>query len=576
MSSFLELGLPQPLVDALEPLGFEKPTPVQAEAIPTAIKTDKDLVIVAKTGTGKTAAFGLPLLARLEETQIPRGLVLAPTRELACQIADDLRAFGANLPTFHIVTVYGGANIQKQMSQLKRGASVVVATPGRLLDLERRGALDLSEVTTLVIDEADEILNMGFEEDVNEILSKLPEEHATWLFSATMPKGVVKIAQNFMTDPLRIDVAGGKNETSLIDHIAYEVAPRAKFRALVRLVDANPDMYGIVFCRTRRDVQELNELLVAENISSAGLHGDLNQGQRDYVMLQFRKRRVKLLIATDIAARGIDVNDITHVIHYDIPESFEAYTHRSGRTGRAGKTGRSLSLVTSRDRGRLNFMTKKLGIKLVTEKLPKIHHVYDAQIKSLHEELSQKLELPEVLEEALTHAQGVFEDLDRETLINTLCIKALSEYIKPERMRDIDTRESRARRERSRTREGGREGGREHRSDGRRQRRQERDGDGYKRSADRGERRDRRGGESKGNCTIHVNAGKTHGFNQDTLKDLLSNVRIAGRNVKGMKVGNSTSSFNVSKRDADAALRAFKGYRLNGKRVSARQYQDEG
>ena len=468
------------------------------------------------------------------------------------------------------------------MSELKRGASVVVATPGRLLDLERRGALDLSQVTKLVIDEADEILNMGFEEDVNEILSKLPEEHATWLFSATMPKGVVKIAQNFMTDPLRIDVARGKDETSKIDHIAYEVAPRAKFRALVRLFDANPEMYGIVFCRTRRDVQELNELLVAENISSAGLHGDLNQGQRDYVMLQFRKRRVRLLTATDIAARGIDVNDITHVIHYDIPESFEAYTHRSGRTGRAGKEGQSISLVTVRDRGRLNFMTKKLGIKLKIEKLPKINDVYNAQIRALHTELSVTPDLPEVLEESLANAQEIFADLDRETLIRTLCIQALTEYTKPERMRDIDTRESRARRERSRSRDGGREGGRyEGRQDARRSRRDRDDrGDRHDRGerherADRGDRRDRRGGESKGSCTIHVNAGKTHGFNQDTLKDLLSNVRLSARNVKGMKVGNASTSFNVSKRDADAALRAFKGYRLNGKRVSARQYQDE-
>lgn len=657
MCAFSDLGLPEPLIQAISDLGFEKPTPVQEQAIPIALTCEEGMVVVAKTGTGKTAAFGLPLLARNDAGRRPTGLILAPTRELACQIADDLRNFAKYMPKTRIVTVYGGASISFQMNELDRGASIVVATPGRLLDLANRGAVKLDQVEFFVLDEADEILRMGFQEELDQILAALPEGHRTWLYSATMPRGVLSIAQKFMKGHQRIDV-NSKEEISLMDHVVHEIPSKAKYRSLVRLVDANPDMYGIVFCRTRRDVQSLHESLMGDEITSVALHGDLNQSQRDYVMNQFRQRRVTLLIATDIAARGIDVDQITHVIHFDLPESFEAYTHRSGRTARAGHTGRSLLLLEPRDRSRARRMAQMLRLRFDVEDLPRSNDVFAAQIDKLHERIVGNGSVEPDLQDAISMAMERFEGLSREDMIRSLCMEGLARFTRPFRRRDITDgyadsnrgrpREDHPRREsRGNSEHGGRPGRdefqprqvraerpergdrpqRPRREDFRtdRQDRQDRPQraqredfnprqvlssrpergdrpqnsprrDGFdsrpsRESAKRPERRDQairpedraaarstrpvaiaisqpvRPGQSQ---RITVNAGSKNGLKADVLKGLFSKSSIDGQ-VSKISIDGDYASFDVSSQHSDAALRAFKGFKLDGKRVSARK-----
>ena len=647
MSGFSDLGLPENIVKAVTELGFSEPTPVQEQAIPVALRSEEGMVVVAKTGTGKTAGFGLPLLARNKAGRKPTGLILAPTRELACQIADDLRKFAKYMPKTRIVTVYGGASITFQIKELERGASIVVATPGRLLDLANRGALKLNEVELLVLDEADEILRMGFQDELDQILEALPEGHRTWLYSATMPKGVLSIAQKFMKGHERIDVKS-KEQVSLMEHVVYEIPPKAKYRSLIRLVDANPDMYGIVFCRTRRDVQSLHESLLGDEITSVALHGDLNQSQRDYVMNQFRQRRVTLLIATDIAARGLDVDEITHVMHFDLPESFEAYTHRSGRTARAGRTGRSILLLEPRDRGRARRMANMLKIRFEVEDLPRSTDVFAAQIDKIYESIESAGSIEADLEDALAFAMERFEGLSREDMIRSLCLQGLARYTKPFRRRDIidhyaqggdrgrsrdgqgrrdrQDRQERPRRDRGeraerqsrprrddfeprQSREERPRRGREERYErGDRPQRPRRDdfeprqarterprrdreeryerGDRPQRPrrddfqprqarGDRNERRpQRRDTMSVGSGKLQritVNAGSKNGLRPDVLQGLLSKNRLNSSQVSRIKVDGDFASFDVKPQSVDAALKAFKGFKLDGKRVSARK-----
>jgi ATP-dependent RNA helicase DeaD len=640
MCSFSDLGLPETLTQALSEIGFEKPTPVQEQAIPVALNCEEGMVVVAKTGTGKTAAFGLPLLARTQGGRRPTGLILAPTRELACQIADDLRKFSVHMPKTRVVTVYGGASISYQMNELDRGAAIVVATPGRLLDLANRGAVKLDQVEFLVLDEADEILRMGFQDELDQILEALPENHRTWLYSATMPRGVLSIAQKFMQGHQRIDVQS-KEEVSLMEHVVYEIPPKAKYRSLVRLVDANPDMYGIVFCRTRRDVQSLHESLMGDEITSVALHGDLNQSQRDYVMNQFRQRRVTLLIATDIAARGIDVDQITHVMHFDLPESFEAYTHRSGRTARAGRTGRSLLLLEPRDRGRARRMANMLKIRFDVEELPRSSDVFAAQIDKLYERMVASSEVEADLEGAMSIAMERFEGLSREDMIRNLCMQGLARYTRPFRRRDIidsyaqggdrgrrDHQESdRPRREarpqqdrnarpsredfaprqargdrydrgerpqRPRRDDFQRDAGgrgerpqRPRREDFRGDRPQHRDVRPVRESSKRqmrGDQAPRREDRPAARATrtqtaplrpgqpqrITVNAGSKNGLQADMLQGLLSKGSLGGQ-VSKIRIDGDYASFDVNAQHSDDALKAFKGFKLDGKRVSARK-----
>ena len=365
--TFDDLGVSAPLMQAVEELGFEHPMPIQAQVIPvilghTEAGEGRDVVGLAQTGTGKTAAFGLPVLQNIDLRKAePQALVLAPTRELCLQIASDLQDYSKYLKGIAILPVYGGSSIGSQIGALKRGVHVVVATPGRLIDLMERGAVSLAKVKTLVLDEADEMLNMGFQEDIETILGGVPEDHRTMLFSATMPKTIAEIAKKYLNNAVEITI-GHKNAGSAnVNHVYYLVHAKDKYAALKRIVDYYPNIYGIIFCRTKLDTQEIAKNLMDEGYNADALHGDLSQEQRDLVMRKFRTRHLQLLVATDVAARGLDVDDLTHVINYGLPDDLEVYTHRSGRTGRACKKGTSICIVHIKERRRLKDIDRFIG-----------------------------------------------------------------------------------------------------------------------------------------------------------------------------------------------------------------------
>ncbi len=347
MNKFEELGLDAQIVNAVNDMGFESPSEVQEKAIPILLEQDTDLVALAQTGTGKTAAFGFPLIQRINaNSKKTQGLILSPTRELCLQITNELKNYSKYVKGLSTVAIYGGASISEQANQIKRGAQIIVATPGRMKDMVGRRMIDISTIDYCVLDEADEMLNMGFYEDITDILSHTPKEKKTWLFSATMPKEVATIASKFMHKPVEITV-GTKNEGSKnVNHEYFLVGARDRYAALKRLADAHPDIFSVIFCRTKRDTQKVAEKLIEDGYNAAALHGDLSQNQRDLVMRSFRSRQIQMLVATDVAARGIDVDDITHVINYQLPDEVETYTHRSGRTGRAGKKGTSMVIIT--------------------------------------------------------------------------------------------------------------------------------------------------------------------------------------------------------------------------------------
>ncbi|HNF72719.1 MAG TPA: DEAD/DEAH box helicase, partial [Chitinophagaceae bacterium] len=364
MQEFANMGLQQALIDAVSELGFETPTEIQEKAIPVFLRRETDLVALAQTGTGKTASFGLPILHHLNvASRFPQALVIAPTRELCLQITNDMKNYSKYLKGVHIVAVYGGSSISTQIRELKSGAQIVVATPGRLIDLLDRKALKLDQVNTVVLDEADEMLNMGFQEDIETILAQTPSEKITGLFSATMPKAIRQIASQYLNET--VEVSAGKKNCAKADiqHQYAVVHAKDKLAALKRIIDFNESFFGIVFCTTRIETQEISDTLMKAGYNADCLHGDLSQQQRDKVMARFRRRNIKVLCATDVAARGIDVNDITHVIHYHLPDDIENYTHRSGRTARAGKKGISIALLHIREAYKLHQIEKMAGVK---------------------------------------------------------------------------------------------------------------------------------------------------------------------------------------------------------------------
>jgi len=354
MITFDALGLDERLIQATNALGFVNPTPIQEQAIPVLLSGTKDLVGLAQTGTGKTAAFGLPLLHLVnEQSKHPQALVVCPTRELCMQIVNEIELFKKFMPALHVVAVYGGTPIGQQIRELRRGVQIVVATPGRLIDLIERKAIDLEQIQYVILDEADEMLNMGFQEDIEFILQNTPKRDATWLFSATMPPEIRRVSKRYMKDPVEVTVGKMNAANKNIDHQYFVTSAQHKYEALKRLIDFNPGIYGIIFTRTKADAQDIAEKLTREGYDIDALHGDLTQQQRDKVMGDFREKNLQLLIATDVAARGIDVVGITHVINYELPDDVEVYTHRSGRTGRAGKTGVCMSIVHMRELGKM-------------------------------------------------------------------------------------------------------------------------------------------------------------------------------------------------------------------------------
>ncbi|MDE7411266.1 MAG: DEAD/DEAH box helicase, partial [Paramuribaculum sp.] len=390
MMTFEELGVRDDLRRAIEELGFEIPMPVQEKVIPHLLNEDSDVVALAQTGTGKTAAFGLPLLQRINpELMTPQALILSPTRELCLQIGSDLADFSKYMPAVKVLPVYGGSSMESQIRALRQGVQIIVATPGRLIDLIRRGVVSLDNVHTVVLDEADEMLNMGFLDSIDDILSHVPADRKMLMFSATMPDEIARIAKKYMHSPVEF-VVGKRNEGAQnVRHIYYMVNARDKYLALKRIADDNPNIYGIIFCRTRRDTQEIADKLIADGYNADALHGDLSQQQRDMVMRKFRDRVTSLLVATDVAARGLDVDDLTHVINFGLPDDTAVYTHRSGRTGRAGKTGVSVAIIHSREKGKLREIEKKIGKKFERCEVPTPRHIIEKQLYHLADKIER-------------------------------------------------------------------------------------------------------------------------------------------------------------------------------------------
>ncbi len=431
--TFQELGICEPLLRAITELGFEAPMPVQEAVIPHQIETSQDLVALAQTGTGKTAAYGLPLLQRLVaeplEPAQTRAVILSPTRELCLQIADDLESFSKYLPEVRILPVYGGADIVPQMRALKQGVHIIVATPGRLIDLMNRGAARLDNVHSVVLDEADEMLSMGFSESIDAILGGVPEEHRTLLFSATMSKEIERIAKNYLRDAREV-VVGSRNEgAENVNHIYYMVRASDKYLALKRVVDYFPKIYAIVFCRTRLETQEIADKLIQDGYNADALHGDLSQQQRDLTMQRFRQHRIQLLVATDVAARGLDVDDLTHVINYGMPDDSEVYTHRSGRTGRAGKKGTSICIVHSRERGRIREVERLIQKEFVRGTLPSPKEICSKQLWKVIDDIERVEVDEEEIEEFLPEVRRKLEWLDKEDLLKRIVSREFGRFL---------------------------------------------------------------------------------------------------------------------------------------------------
>ncbi len=548
MKSFEELGVNEPLRKAVEEMGFEAPMPIQERVIPRLLGDANDIVALAQTGTGKTAAFGLPVLQRIDAgVRRPQALVLAPTRELCLQISSDLVDYSKYISGVKVIPVYGGSSIESQIRSLRAGANVIVATPGRLIDLIKRGVVKLDEVNTVVLDEADEMLNMGFLDSIEEILSHVPEDHKTLLFSATMPADILKIAKHYMRDYEEI-VVGTRNEGSEnVRHIYYMVNARDKYLALKRVVDNSPGIYAIVFCRTRRDTQEIADNLIKDGYNAEALHGDLSQQQRDIVMKKFRDRVVTILVATDVAARGLDVSDLTHVINYGLPEDTAVYNHRSGRTGRAGKKGVSVAIIHSREKGRLREIERIIGKTFEHLEVPTPEHIIEKQLYNLADRLEKVKVNEEGIAKYLPGISRKLEWLSEEDLIKrviSLEFNRLLDYYKDAPKIDfID-----AKPERDRKRKG------------------EKKGPAPERPADDREK-DRRTA-ARGMERVYVNVGKRDGFFAGNLIEALNKL-VQGKRVDVGRIDllPAYTLFDVSKKDARKVVGALTGADFFGKRL---------
>lgn len=551
MKSFEEIGVSEPLRRAIEKMGFESPMPIQERVIPRLLGDANDIIALAQTGTGKTAAFGLPLLQRVNpDDRCPQALVLAPTRELCLQIGSDLVDFSRYLPGIKVIPVYGGSSIESQIRTLRTGVNVIVATPGRLIDLIKRGVVKLDNVNTVVLDEADEMLNMGFLDSIEEILSHIPEEHKTLLFSATMPSEILKIAKRYMRDYEEI-VVGTRNEgAENVRHIYYMVNARDKYLALKRIVDNSPGIYAIIFCRTRRDTQEIADNLIKDGYNAEALHGDLSQQQRDIVMKKFRDRVVPMLVATDVAARGLDVSDLTHVINYGLPEDTAVYTHRSGRTGRAGKKGTSIAIIHSREKGRLREIERIIGKTFEHLEVPTPEHIIEKQLYNLADRIERVKVNEDEISRYLPGISRKLEWLSEEDLLKrviSLEFNRLLEYYKDAPKIDfIDVKP-----ERDRKRKGEKPGKGEKSHE-----RPANDKEKDRRTAARGMER------------IYVNVGKRDGFFAGNLIELL-NREVQGKRVDVGRIDllPAYTLFDVSKKDARKVVGALTGTDFFGKRL---------
>jgi len=534
MNPFINLGIRHDIVNAISELGFENPTPIQEQSIPVLLTGSNDFVGLAQTGTGKTAAFGLPLLELLDfEENHPQALILCPTRELCLQITNDIKNYAKKMSNVHVVAVYGGASISDQLRQIKRGVQIVVATPGRMLDIINRNAINFSAVKYVVLDEADEMLNMGFQEDIDSILSTTPDEKKTWLFSATMPTEVRRIAKKYMTDPFELTMGEKNTGNANIEHEYYIVRARDKYAAFKRIVDFNPDIFGIVFCRTKIETQEIAESLIKDGYNADSLHGDLSQQQRDKVMKRYRDRSLQLLIATDVAARGIDVNDVTHVINYSLPDEVENYTHRSGRTARAGKTGVSIAIINAKELGKIRQIERVIGKKFVKAEIPTGFDVCEKQLFSIVHKVNNVTVNEEQIEQYLPRILEEFKDMSKEEFIKRFAsieFNIFLDYYKnaPDLNAPVDENRRFEKDDRSLFRNGGKSE--------------------YTR--------------------LFINLGSVDEFNRgDLLGYICNNAKISGRTVGKIDVKGVYSFFEVPHADVEKVQQSFTSVEFKGRPV---------
>ncbi len=538
MNKFEQLGLNESLLKAITDLGFENPSEVQEKAIPLLLEKDTDIVALAQTGTGKTAAFGFPLIQKIDpENRNTQALILSPTRELCLQITNEIKLYSKYVKNLHTVAVYGGASITEQAREIKRGAQIIVATPGRMQDMINRGLVDISKIDFCILDEADEMLNMGFYDDIVSILSTSPDDKSTWLFSATMPQEVARIAKEFMRKPLEITVGHKNSGSSTVSHEFYLVNARDRYEALKRLADANPDIFSVVFCRTKRDTQAVAEKLIEDGYNAAALHGDLSQAQRDGVMKSFRGRQIQMLVATDVAARGIDVDNVTHVVNYQLPDEIETYNHRSGRTGRAGKLGTSIVIITKSELRKISAIERIIKQKFEEKTIPSGIEICEIQLFHLANKIKD-VEVDHEIDSYLPAIYEVMKDLTKEELIKKMVSVEFNRFINYyKKNRDLSTQSAGSDRRESSLREGGNDGA----------------------------------------VRYFVNIGSRDNFDWMSLKDFLRDTLGLGRDdIFKVDVKEGFSFFNTDSDHTQMVLDTLNSMHLEGRRINVEVSKNDG
>jgi ATP-dependent RNA helicase DeaD len=543
MKTFEELGVSPEIRKAIEEMGYENPMPVQEEVIPYLLGEGNDVVALAQTGTGKTAAFGLPLIQKINvKNRVPQALILCPTRELCLQIAGDLNDYSKYIDGLKVLPVYGGSSIESQIRMLKSGVHIIVATPGRLIDLMERKVAKLDTIGNVVMDEADEMLNMGFTDSINSILEKVPEDRNTLMFSATMSPEISRISKQYLRNAKEITI-GTKNEGSKnVNHIAYVVHAKDKYAALKRIADYYPQIYGIIFCRTRKETQEIADKLIQDGYNADSLHGELSQAQRDLVMQKFRQRHLQLLVATEVAARGLDVNDLTHVINYGLPDDTESYTHRSGRTGRAGKTGISIAIINLRERGKMREIERIINKKFIVGEMPTGKQICEQQLIKLIDDIEKVKVNEEEIESFLPGIYRKLEWLSKEDLIKRVVSMEFNRFLEYysnapeiETPTVTDRRGEREPRERK-----------EHGS-----------------SREKTERK-----AEKGYTRLFLNLGKTDGFYANQIIELINrNMKKQRTTIGRIDLMQNFSFFEVAEKQANDVISALNKVNLNGRKV---------
>lgn len=538
MTTFTDLGLNDEILKALSAQGFEEPTPVQVKVIPLVLEQEVDIVSLAQTGTGKTAAFGLPLIQLTDpKNRRTQGLILCPTRELCMQVARDLESFARFVKGFKVLAIYGGSSIEQQMRELRKGVQIIVATPGRLKDLIQRGKVDISAVRYAVFDEADEMLQMGFQDELNAILAETPKEKNTLLFSATMSREVKAIAGRYMSNPVEITVGTKNAGAENVTHEYYLINGRDRYPALKRIVDNNPDNYSIIFCRTRRDTQEVADKLIQDGYKADSLHGELSQAQRDLVMGKFRKKNLQLLVATDVAARGLDVTDLTHVINYNLPDDTAGYTHRSGRTGRAGRSGTSIALVDMRERYKIKHIENRIKKKFKQGLVPTGKEICTKQLVSLMDVISEVTVDHEQIDPMYAEIAQQLEHLDREQLIKKFISLEFNRFLKYyKNAPDLNQRVG---------------------------------GKGQRKPSQQ-----RSPGNSNQNqpfTRVHLNVGRRNGIMPENLISRINETAGGGRiKVGRIEIMRNTATLEGDSRFIPQILHAFQHFKVNGKIVTAK------